>query len=259
MSVQLDGSASTSGDELQELAYNWSTNCPNGSISDSESAAPVLTFNPLTSDNMPVSCMVFLTVFNAQEESSACSSVVSVGNCNFDCLGQLNGTANFDRCGVCRGDGTSCLGCETVDISSLQFSIDGNQRAQARLVDQIARKILKNPNASNKSKRLAKKLSRESFVDFEDSWQLLWNMPQISTSCSNSQFCIQSDNSQVIDEIVANSAGLHEKLVRIVNELRLLTGKSNTAKNTLKQGARFDRQNVEAAGKIPVTVSACSQ
>jgi len=257
--VQIDGSGSSMANQGEGgLAFNWSTNCPNGLFDNPNSATPLLTFNPVTADNQPVSCLVFLTVFD-EFSNSSCSGVVNVGNCTVDCLGQLNGSATFDRCGICNGNGQSCLGCETVDINPLQFQIDGNQKGQSRLVDQIARKILKNPDASARSKRLAKKAAADALDAYEESWLFVWSLPQISTSCSNSQFCVQSDNSQTINQIVANSASLQEILGKVVAELRKITGNASAAKQTLKQGARLDKQNIEQAGKIPVIVSACTQ
>ena len=52
------------------------------------------------------------------------SSNCDDGSCtyNIDCLGVVNGTATFDICGVCDGDGTSCQGCMDPDANEYDAS-----------------------------------------------------------------------------------------------------------------------------------------
>ncbi|MCB0333914.1 MAG: hypothetical protein KDD55_10480 [Bdellovibrionales bacterium] len=40
-----------------------------------------------------------------------CDVPITIGQCYYDCNGDLGGNAVYDECGVCDGDGTSCMDC----------------------------------------------------------------------------------------------------------------------------------------------------
>lgn len=106
--VFLDGSSS-SDEDGQPLTYAWTTTC--GALSDASLAQPVLTID--SSGGAVITCKASLTVSDGVE-SSTCEQTVEVTACAKDCAGQVGGSAQVDQCGVCGGDGTSCLDCAGV-------------------------------------------------------------------------------------------------------------------------------------------------
>jgi hypothetical protein len=112
--ITLDGSASQDP-EGKTLTYKWSSSCSNIKIDNATSAAPIVT---LTGPGLgePAQCSVSLTV-NDGVKSSSCEAPVEVPACSNDCNNKPGGSAQVDICGVCGGDGTSCLGCDGVPNS----------------------------------------------------------------------------------------------------------------------------------------------
>ena len=105
--VTLDASQSYDPDGTV-LNYSWSTNCP-GILTNANSARANL---QLTDPGLgkPVSCTAYLTV-NDGTFGEGCQKAVSVIPCSNDCKGTPNGNAVYDICGVCGGDGKSCIDC----------------------------------------------------------------------------------------------------------------------------------------------------
>jgi hypothetical protein len=112
--ITLDGSASQDP-EGKTLTYKWSSSCSNITIDNATSATPIIT---LTGPGLgePAQCSVSLTV-NDGVKSSSCEAPVEVPACSSDCNNKPGGSAQVDICGVCGGDGTSCLGCDGVPNS----------------------------------------------------------------------------------------------------------------------------------------------
>jgi hypothetical protein len=91
------------------LFYSWSTTCANASFDNAQSATPqLILMGPGLGS--PANCSVTVTVSDLLASSSA-SAPVSVTACTLDCAGVPGGAGSFDQCGVCNGDGTSCLDC----------------------------------------------------------------------------------------------------------------------------------------------------
>lgn len=176
-----------------------------------------------------------------------------------DCLGVFRGTAQFDRCGVCNGDGTSCLGCEDVNISGQQFLIDGTSLDQAKLVQRVSRLILKDKRAKARSRNLASNSITRAQALYQDSWGKTWSLPQIATSCSNTQFCVQSDNSGTISSVLDNSAQLQALTSKVVAELRKVRKDRRLGGSYLKKAAKLHNVNVTESAKIPASTSSCTQ
>ena len=118
------------------VSYSWVTNCPNGAFDDASSASPVLTFQTYTEIGIPVSCSAILSVTYNGVAQTSCEASVSVSECPRDCYGTINGTATYDQCGVCNGDGTSCL-CDNQSILSDVSSLETNFGTQCANIARV--------------------------------------------------------------------------------------------------------------------------
>jgi hypothetical protein len=94
-----------------KLSFTWKTTCPQASIVSTANGVEVTYASEV--NKVPSMCEVTATV------SDGFSSVVvthktSILACSKDCKGVVNGTSLVDRCGVCGGDGNSCLDCKGI-------------------------------------------------------------------------------------------------------------------------------------------------
>lgn len=110
-SIALDG-AGSSDPEGKSLSYHWTTSCTDANFSDATVASPSLTLlGP--GQGAAASCAVTLTVSDGVL-SSSCDAAVTVPACDPDCNGVPGGSAVLDQCGVCGGNGTTCVDCNGV-------------------------------------------------------------------------------------------------------------------------------------------------
>ncbi len=83
-----------------------------------------------TEPNAATNCNVELLVLDDYEQDASCSTEFSIDPCPTDCADTPNGDKVVDVCGVCDGDGTSCLDCAGVPnggaIEDLCGVCDGN-------------------------------------------------------------------------------------------------------------------------------------
>ncbi len=105
--VTLDGSKSKDPDNTI-LSYSWTTDCGGTLLNSNSSIATLQLTAPGAGQS--VSCKAMLTV-NDGVQGISCMKPVSITPCDIDCLNNPVGTAVPDQCGVCAGDGTSCLDC----------------------------------------------------------------------------------------------------------------------------------------------------
>lgn len=110
--TKIDFSANGTQDaDGDDISLTWETTCADSSLN----VAPN-TFGASLTLTAPglgdaVDCQVSVTVEDEFGQSETCSAPVAVEPCDIDCLGDPNGDAVIDECGVCDGDGTSCLDC----------------------------------------------------------------------------------------------------------------------------------------------------
>ncbi|MCO6432569.1 MAG: hypothetical protein J5J00_17075, partial [Deltaproteobacteria bacterium] len=204
----------------------------------------------------PANCKVQLMVQGAQD-STACFAPVIVDGCKFDCAGTLNGSVVIDRCGVCGGDGSSCLECNTVDIASTQLLLDGNANRQNALIKKGLRQLLNKKNTkSNKIFVESVRSSAQSLAT--ESWQTAYSIPQIITSCANTVFCAQVSNIAQIDKYNENAKALDSLVRSVAKRLKRQGSTKKFVSRYLKQGDLLFTESQKISDSVPRTSSQCN-
>jgi hypothetical protein len=161
-------------------------------------------------------------------------------NACVDCAGTPNGNAKPDRCGVCNGDGKSCLDCSGEDINGDQTALDTGAHALERMTLRVGNRIRR----LSKS-RADRELVEQALVDADKQsnalWIQVWSLPRTQTTCSNTQFCSLSDNSTTIGTLNQGTAQLQAGIQRLLRRLATLRGGRLT---------RSDKQIGQAADKL---------
>ena len=199
----------------------------------------------------------------AVQGSSVCPLVVEVvAPSPKDCAGTVKGKAVVDRCGVCGGDGNSCLGCTSQDATPMLLALDGVAQDMRRLNKRAAAIILKGRSAADKKAAKAQLITSEK--GFVTAWTTLWTkLPVTPLTCTNSTFCSSisfANEFAIYSKSVNEMVAVNRKLVAIIKK-----GKSTYSANDLKKSKAIakdlkkllaDSTKINAAA--PISSSTCS-
>jgi hypothetical protein len=255
-SVEVSGSAT---EEFSQPTYLWSTTCPNGSFSMPNSASSSLIFTPYNSNNTPALCQVTLQVSSQGSIVQQCSAPVSALWCTFDCSGTLNGSSKLDRCGVCNGNGKSCLGCSSNNITTRQAKLDGAAARQRDLVFKSATLLIKNNPSHTKIRQFAQKAIAKANQLYLKNWVLTWSLPSVSLSCTSTISCTSVSTNESIDGYINTAMQLRKTLTSV-------TQKGQTSSPRLsRRWRRFNELSLKVfaeakqnASGLPSSISSCS-
>ncbi len=174
-----------------------------------------------------------------------------------DCLGQVGGAAELDRCLVCAGDGQSCLGCTERDLTGLLTALDGGAKRQEYIIQNILRGVGRGlgPKTAKEIQRFRMDVHTLQIRN----WTLAWTVPVISNVCQNRQFCVTTSNLSIVDEYRANSELLR---LRGLQALKYAKRYRVLPRKTLSRW-RFDvnelhAQNMALADTVPLEQFSCS-
>jgi len=274
ISTKLSANKSKANTEDGVVNYSWSTTCSNAQIDNTSSSTPTLSLVTLGTNGQPVSCKAKLTVSNSAERSASCEAEIAGNVCTLDCSGKLNGSANADRCGVCNGDGQSCLGCTSVNIKDSQFILDTSAAALRNIIFSLNRiyDVLSKNTVNKKALAKVKKEITRDNDQAQASYKRLWTtaytgFPSVVVNCS-AIFCATISNinskSIVTSEAMSSrmSAEKIELKIRKLPEIKISNKKSVSQKaraRMLVSTARsLEKKTTAELTKIPSTSSSCS-
>ena len=250
--VALTGSGSS---DMGAVSLLWISNCPGAVFSDPAIGNPSLTLSATNPDNTPANCIAQLIV-TGQQTNTSCFAPVIVGACAFDCAGTKGGTAANDRCGVCNGAGTSCLGCDDLDISSGQMSLDGTARQQHILVVNAVKNLLKLSN-SKANKTFGAKVTASSELLYLESWRLTYSIPSLIKNCTNSTFCSSISNVEALNKYNSNATALHTILESVTKRIKGLKNSKRIGERILKRADSLLQSSKKFSDALPRTSSQC--
>lgn len=255
-------SASASDPDGTPLTLNWTAICPQAlagksSFSGANSSTLGMSFDVSSLTAVQQCSLIFVASDNENPQSS-CTSSVTVKPCNTDCTGAANGTAKVDRCGVCGGDGQSCLDCKTVTTTPSLIALDGNANVAQQLVFRSATLLRKDKRVERKKRfEVAAKLVNDAKAADSAVWTRIWTVPQSVTTCGNTNFCSQASfvsNLSVIDsqlKVFADQLEIAKKTAKS----KSLVKKINALITRLSQ---VNSESVSLLGKLPTAASSCS-
>ena len=265
-SLKLDGTLSSDPDTTAaDLKFNWSSNCPGAQFDNATSSTPNLTFQTETTDGMPTSCQVSLSL-NDGETSKLCSAVVSVNPCQRDCKGVLNGQSTFDRCGVCEGDGQSCIECKDVQVQDLIIILDSRSRQLSNLSKSIGARIRKLRGKGTNLSRRENDLIVETLAIYLNIWtRVNTEIPTSFTQCANTQFCVQTSFDSVVQAIrtgLDRQLEIAKSLSTSYQKALLKKGTSSKAakkkaQKILNKGVTYHSESLKSLEQVPLTSSRC--
>lgn len=263
-----------------DLAF--ATTCDGG-------AASIELVDPITAaitisepgQGIAANCSVTMEVSDGGD-STTCSAPLSVLPCELDCLGDPNGQAELDlcgvcngtnacldcesvpfggkvvdRCGVCGGDGTSCLECSESDITAAQFALDGNSDRLRGTVIAGTKQLRRKAGYATTDPFIAQvRIDAEKL--FFENWNLVWTeLTSLQTTCENQVFCVSVSNEPTIQVFEGNTEKLGKIVSRIARQLRR-AGAERAAAKLAARGNRLVKEALSLSAELPKSSSLCS-
>lgn len=259
-SIALDGSQSSDPEGLT-LNYQWTTDCANATFSNSGAAKPTLTIN---TNGQAVTCGVRLVVNDGLNNSTPCNSNIAVNSCATDCAGKPNGSSSVDRCGVCGGDGQSCLNCTSVDTTDTKFSLDIGVASQKHLVTKLGRRLSTLSRKNPKYKGLIDSSNKEAQALYVEAWKVAWtSFPNVLTTCTNVQFCQKTDYSASLSTYGTSSKRLKAIALKLLKQIASIRPKTDIKGQTGDKKLTQEANDLHAANEavlatVPRSSSQCS-
>jgi len=207
--VTLDASLSFASNG-GEITYAWTSDCPDAVFDNPNAIKPNLSFTT-NIDAVPVACKAYLTIsLDGETLQSACDTVITVDECKKDCFGIIDGTAVYDKCGICDGDGKSCLDCADIDIHGEKTESSATLRSQCRKLS----RLVKNYGSMNCAKtKTTRQLKRRHDTLCSQLTLHLESMPDLTSNCEKIE-CLKIDNRGAIEMFQAGSKELLEMSLR---------------------------------------------
>ncbi len=216
------------------------------------------------SHDLKVVCEVPITVgechYDCNDELGGSAEYDDCGVCGgdnsscTDCAGEVHGTAEYDECGVCGGNGSSCIECETLDITSEQFELDGVAQNIKDLTYQTVKTLRRVSGRKNGFKKYNTIANEAASV----AWSSIWTLEQVQQSnCSNTILCTQSDNLPVIESYTGALDTLKENLDRLVKKLRRKYNRKQKARKIRKEANGQYELGILGAQSLPLSQESC--
>lgn len=106
---------------------------------------------------------------------------------------KIGSQPQYDGCGICGGDGTSCFNVQTInitcsglDITAILTAIDTSLFTQKKILESAIKKALVN-------KKITKKDANKLFIQVKNiylnGWTFTWALHNLARSCSNGTQC----------------------------------------------------------------------
>lgn len=194
---------------------------------------------------------------SCQCEQVVTASAETCDQIDNDCDGQVDEIT--DRCGICGGDGRSCLDCTFEDQTDESHILDQGAKEMERYIRKVVRNI-KRILPVGPQRRKYRKVLREAHSLQNTNWILSWKLPEEQTNCQSvNAFCAPIETTGIIGEYLDNNLKLWKLFKRSTRELKALQGGTLFSINrSEKQSARKQfKANRDLAKSIPLLQYVC--
>ncbi len=191
----------------------------------------------------------------------ACPFEIIVPEGEVDCLGVPGGDAEYDRCGVCDGDGMSCIDCEDFDVENILLGLDGVADAQANIVKKLTRtykKAAKGTSQEKSAKKFRKKTNLRADELFTENWTFTWSTPTIVTQCAESEFCVEVSNVASIEQYNVNSDELFQLAKQTKRKIKKITKLKKKVRKLVKEAKALNAESFALSTTVPTSQSVCN-
>jgi len=180
------------------------------------------------------------------------------GTSCLDCKGVPYGKTEIDRCDVCGGDGSSCLGCAQSDLFQLLTSLDGGAKKQEKIIKKML-KLLGRRAKDAATKRYILQTKPAAHTLQVRNWTLSWTIPSTNNTCSNQILCSARSYQFVIDEYRVHNEELRVLSLEVLSKLEAASAGTAAARaKFLKQITETASANLALAAQVPVQHYSCS-
>lgn len=158
-----------------------------------------------------------------------------------------------DRCGVCGGDGSACLGCTVTNTAQIAENLTAITAAHARIINKGAAQLIRR---SDEAAAFARRIRKQGRIKAAATAALQSGFATESRECTNSSFCV-STSAYVAEKTsyLSNSISLDLIAKRLARRLKAAGGKVQRLKAQSQQ--RLTEAQAEVA-RIPNATSSCS-
>ncbi|MCB0310090.1 MAG: putative metal-binding motif-containing protein [Bdellovibrionales bacterium] len=192
----------------------------------------------------------------AYDESCQCNPIQTASTeicdgIDNDCDGETDEIV--DQCGVCGGDGTSCLTCVQKEQSGISESLDGGVKNLER---QIGRALRRLTGANKQDRKLHKYADRTKKLAHEiqlRSWTISWWLEPLVTECDAPPQCVRVTNTSILDEYIENNNKMFKILKRAMKKVKNSTRGSwrKSDLQLLRAGEKQFKKNQDLANSVP--------
>jgi hypothetical protein len=179
------------------------------------------------------------------------------GTSCLDCAGVPFGSATPDRCGVCNGDGKSCVTCFEQDLAPISASLDGGAKKLEARIKVAARRLLKVKD-TRRNQRFVKKMLDEAHRLQVINWVISWQFPRVLTTCDNEQVCTFKSYQSNADEYRLHNDELLAVGIKVIN--KLIAEAPEEAKRASRYMSKIDAQyqaNHAESLSVPIKDFSC--
>ena len=217
----------------------------------------------ITDENTsPSLCTITCTALDKLSSSEVVASQ-AVAGCG-ECIDE-QGCDLRDRCGVCRGDGTSCASCSSVDNTEAIIGVDSRAKNQLENI----KRLLKRLSALHKRKGTDRSLGKnvqswasEASLLYSDTWTLVWSdIKHSATACSLTGVasqCVSTSNLDAISRISKNNEKLSTLVKKVLRALRATGIPRATHTRLSRESDALFKASKLAIEQLPQQMSDCA-